>query len=133
ARTAGPGGAAGPPFRRRRPHHVKIRSPPPPASTSQITGDSPSHVGASALGWTKPQVPERRIPYTISPRPSADSTVPARSSRAPGSAGVSATRRVRAREKSTTRAPPANTHRQAAQGVNNTPSLGPPAPATPPA
>ena len=81
---------------------------------SQITGDSPSHSGAPGLGRTKPHVPERSTPYTIRPRPSADSTVPTRSSRAPSSAGVSAMRRVSAKMISTTRTSPANTHRQEA-------------------
>ena len=52
------------------------------------------------------------MPYTIRPRPSADSTVPTRSSRAPSSAGVSAMRRVSAKMISTTRTSPTNTHRQ---------------------
>jgi hypothetical protein len=60
---------------RRFSHHKKTRSTTPPARISQITGDSPSHAAAPGLGWTKPHVPERRTPYTIRPRPSADSTV----------------------------------------------------------
>ena len=105
------GGAA---RQRRFSHHKKTRSTTPPARISQITGDNPSHSGAPALGWTKPHVPERRTPYTTSPRPSADNTVPMRSSRAPSSAGVSAIRRVSPKMMSTTRTSPANTHRQEA-------------------
>ena len=37
-------------------------APTPPPRISQITGDRPSHVGASGFGCTNPQVPERRIP-----------------------------------------------------------------------
>ena len=48
---------------------------------SQITGDRPNQVGASGLGCTKPHVPERRIPKTTSPSPSAESSVPTRSRR----------------------------------------------------
>ena len=60
----------------------------PPPSISQIVGESPSHSGAPGLGLTKPHVPERRTPNTISPRPSADSAVPTRSSRTPALAAA---------------------------------------------
>jgi hypothetical protein len=69
---AGSSRAAAPRARRRASHHVKIHSTAPPERISQITGDSPSHFGASALGWTNPHVPERKMPYTMSPRRSAD-------------------------------------------------------------
>ena len=81
----------------------------PPASISQIVGDRPSHSGAPGLGFTNPQVPERRIPNTISPRPSAESAVPTRSSRTPVLRVPSAMRRASARIPSTTRTSPANT------------------------
>ena len=64
---------------------MKIHTTTPPPSSSQIVGDRPSHSGAPGLAFTNPQVPERRIPNTISPRPSAESAVPTRSSRTPGS------------------------------------------------
>ena len=86
----------------------------PPARISQITGESPSHSGASGLGCTKPHVPERRMPSTIRARPSAESAVPTRSSRTPSSAGVSFIRRVRRRITSTISTSPANTQRQEA-------------------
>ena len=89
--------------------------------------------GAPGLGWTKPHVPERRMPNTTSPRPSADSTVPTRSSRAPCSAGVSAIRRVSARMTSTTSTSPTNTHRHDRYVVNRPPISGPAATAIAPA
>ncbi len=69
-------------------------STPPPARISHTTGDRPSQVGAPGLGCAKPHVPMRRTPYTIRPRPSAESPVPTRSRRAPSSLGVSAVRRL---------------------------------------
>ena len=56
-----------------------------------ITGERPSHCGASGLGLTTPHVPDLRIPNTTRPRPVADSSVPKRSSCTPSSGGVSAT------------------------------------------
>ena len=79
-----------------------------------MTGESPSHSGAPGLGWTKPQVPERRTPSTIRPSPAADSAVPTRSSRTPSSAGVSFTRRASSRITRMIRTSPANTHRHEA-------------------
>ena len=38
------------------------RSTTPPASTSQTTGDSPIHSGASGFDCTKPHAPDRRMP-----------------------------------------------------------------------
>ena len=52
------------------------------------------------------------MPYTTSPKPRADNTVPTTSRWAPSSAGVSAMRRVNARMANTTRTSPTNTHRQ---------------------
>jgi len=109
---AGSTSTAPPRARRWFSHHEKTRSTSPPARISQNTGDNPSHAGAPALGWTNPHVPERKTPYTSSPRPSADSTVPTGSSRAPGSGGVSAMRRASAKMMSTIRTSPTNTHRQ---------------------
>ncbi len=43
-------------------HARKRLSTTPPASTSHTTGDNPRSSGASGFGWTKPHVPERRIP-----------------------------------------------------------------------
>ena len=85
------------------------------------------------MGWMKPHVPERRMPYTIRPRPSADSTVPTTSSRTPASAGVSAMRRVSIKMISTTTTSPANTHRQEAYVVSRPPISGPAATAIAPA
>ena len=81
----------------------------PPPSISQMVGDRPSHSGAPGLGLTNPHVPERTIPNTTSPRPSAESAVPTRSSRTPARRVPSAIRRARARIPSTTRTSPANT------------------------
>ena len=73
------------------------------------------------------------MPYTTRPRPSADSTVPTRSSRAPSSAGVSAIRRASPRMMSTMRTSPTNTHRQDRYVVNRPPISGPAATAIAPA
>ncbi len=85
-----------------------------PASTSQITGESPSHSGAPGLARTNPHAPDFRIPITISPRPAADSPVPTRSSLAPFSAGVSLIRRARPRITITISTSLTNTHRHEA-------------------
>ena len=73
------------------------------------------------------------MPYTTRPRPSADSTVPTTSSRAPCSAGVSAIRRASPRTMSTMRTSPTNTHRQDRYVVNKPPISGPAATAIAPA
>ena len=86
----------------------------PPARIIQITGESPSHSGASGFGCTKPQVPERRIASTIRPRPAAERPVPTRSSLTPSSGGVSFIRRVRSRITSTISTSLANTQRHEA-------------------
>ena len=80
-----------------------------PPRISQITGDRPIHCGASGAGRTNPHSPERRIPNTIMPSPSADSTVPNRSSFVPSSAGVSFTRRASTRITPTISTSPTNT------------------------
>ena len=82
---ASPGRSAPPrPGRVRRcSHSRKPQSTTPPPRISQITGDSPSHSGAPALGCTKPHAPDFSTPNTTSPRPSAESTVPTRSSFTP--------------------------------------------------
>ena len=77
---------------------TKSPSAAAPAKISQITGESPNHSGAPGFGCTKPQVPERRMPRTIRPRPAAERTVPTRSSLTPFSAGVSFIRRVRSED-----------------------------------
>ena len=59
---AGSSNAARPWSRRCFSHSRKPSSTAPPPSSSQITGDSPNQVGASGLGCTKPQVPERSTP-----------------------------------------------------------------------
>ena len=100
---------------------------------SQITGESPSHSGAPAAGCTKPHDPERRMPNTIKPRPSADSAVPTRSIRTPFAAGVSFTRRASTRITRTMSTSPANTHRHEAYVVNAPPISGPNAAAIAPA
>ena len=51
----------------------------PPARISQIVGESPIHSGPPCFGLTNPQVPERRMPKTISPSPTAERAVPTRS------------------------------------------------------
>jgi hypothetical protein len=63
----------------------------------------------------------------------ADKTVPTRSILMPGSAGVSAMRRVSARITSTTITSPANTRRQERYVVNSPPISGPAATAIAPA
>ena len=65
------------------------------------------------------------MPYTMRPRPAADSAVPTRSRCASGSAGVSAIRRARARMTNTPTTSPANTQRQDAYVVNSPPMSGP--------
>ena len=65
--------AAWPRAIRRFSHIANRPTTTPPASTSQITGESPSHSGAPGLGRTNPHAPERRMPITIRPRPAADS------------------------------------------------------------
>ena len=109
---AGSISAASPRLTRRFSHHTNSISTSAPAKIIQITGDSPSHSGASGFGFTKPHVPDLRTPSTIAPSPSADRAVPTRSSRAPSSAGVSFMRRARPRITSTMTTSPANTHRQ---------------------
>ena len=89
---------------------TQIKKRPP--MMSQIVGDNPAHVGASALGWIQPHSLERRTPKTIIPRPSAESTAPTTSSCGRSSTGASAIRRVRSRIASTTITSPANTQRQ---------------------
>ena len=79
-------------------HSAKRPRTAPPPSSNQTTGDIPSHCGASGLGWTKPQVPDRMTPYTITPRPAAESSVPTGSRRTPGTAGESAIRHVREKD-----------------------------------
>ena len=106
--------AAWPRAIRRFSHAMNRPSTTPPASTSQITGESPSHSGAPGLGRTNPHAPDLRMPITISPRPAADSPVPARSSLAPFSGGVSFTRRARARITITISTSLTNTHRHEA-------------------
>jgi hypothetical protein len=81
----------------------------PPARISQIVGERPIHSGPSGFGLTKPQVPERRIPKTISPRPAAESAVPTRSRRTFFSGAPPAIRRARKRIATTTRTSPAKT------------------------
>ena len=83
---------------RRFSHPMKSHSTTPPPSISQMHGDRPSHSGASGLGWTNPHVPARRTPNTMSPRPSADSAVPTRSSRTPASRVPSSIRRARSED-----------------------------------
>ena len=73
------------------------------------------------------------MPYTTRPRPSADSTVPTTSSRAPSSAGVSAIRRASPRTMRTMRTSPTNTHRQDRYVVTKPPIRGPAATAIAPA
>ena len=80
-RIAGSTRGSAPWASRRFSHSMNTQSTTPPPSISQIEGDRPSHSGADALGRTKPHSPARRMPNTISPRPSADSAVPTRSSR----------------------------------------------------
>ena len=87
----------------------KSQTTAPPASSIQITGERPIHSGASGLALTKPQVPARRIPSTISPRPSAESAVPTKSSRTFFSAAPASMRRVRKRIAITIRTSPAKT------------------------
>ena len=79
-----------------------------------MTGESPSHCGASGFGCTKPHVPERMMPKTIMPRPAAERSVPTGSSRTPGTGGESAMRRARTRMPSTITTSPAKTQRQLA-------------------
>ena len=76
-------GSRSPATSRRSPTRGTPRRRAPPASMSQIAGDSPSHSGAPAWAARTPTSPERRMPNTTSPSPSADSTVPTRSRRAP--------------------------------------------------
>ena len=61
-RIAGSSSAARPVSRRCFSHSRNRSSTAPPPRINQITGESPSHVGASGLGCTKPQVPARRTP-----------------------------------------------------------------------
>ncbi len=82
-----------------------------PAITSQITGESPSQCGAPGLGSTNPHTPDCKTPITISPRPSAESPVPTRSSLTPGFAGLSAIRRAKIRITTTIPTSQTNTHR----------------------
>ena len=62
-------------------HFMKTQITTPPPRISQIVGDRPSHCGWSGLGTTKPQVPARSTPNTISPSPVAERAVPTRSRR----------------------------------------------------
>ena len=89
----------------------KVHSATPPPSISQNAGDRPSHSGAPGLGLMNPHVPDRNRPYTIKPRPIADSTVPTTSSVTPSSAGVSAMRFVKARMPMMAMTSPTNTQR----------------------
>ncbi len=82
-----------------------------PPNRSQITGERPIHCGASGLACTTPQVPDFKMPNTISARPVDDSAVPYRSSFTPSSGGVSFTRRPNSRITATISTSPANTHR----------------------
>ena len=99
---------------RRFSHIANRQTTTQPASTSQITGESPSHSGAPGLARTNPHAPDFKVPITIRPRPAADSAVPTRSSRAPFSGGVSFTRRARARITITISTSLTNTHRHEA-------------------
>ena len=98
-----------------------------------MTGEAPSHCGASGLGCTKPHVPERMMAKTTMPSPAAERSVPTGSSRTPGTAGESAIRRARARMHSTITTSPANTQRQLAYVVSSPPTRGPTATAIAPA
>jgi hypothetical protein len=106
---AGSSSTLAPRARRRFSHAMNPRSTRPPPSSSQITGDRPSQLGAFGFGCTRPQVPERRIANTTRPSPAAERPVPTRSSFTPGSAGVSAMRRMSARMTATTSTSPTNT------------------------
>ncbi len=90
-----------------------------------MTGEAPSHCGASGFGCTKPQVPARTIPNTTIPSPAADRTVPIGSSLTPGSGGLSTMRRDIATITNTNRTSPANTQRQLAYVVKRPPISGP--------
>ena len=72
------------------PREEQAQQGEPADRTSQITGDRPIQAGASALGLTIPHDPDFSTPNTISARPAADSPVPTRSSRTPGSPATSA-------------------------------------------
>ena len=61
-RMAGSSRAAWPVSRRCLSQSRNSSSTTPPPRISQITGESPNHVGASGLGRTKPHEPERRTP-----------------------------------------------------------------------
>ena len=100
------------------------RSTPPP-SINQNAGDNPNQTGAPGLGSMKPHVPDRNRPYTIRPRPEADSTAPTVSSVTPSSAGVSAIRLEKARMPAITTTSPMNTQRHEKYVVQMPPINGP--------
>ena len=80
------------------PSHEQDHRTTPPPRISQIDRRQPEPDRARrASGWTKPHVPDRRMPNTISPRPSADSAVPTRSSLTPCSGGRVVDARARSR------------------------------------
>ena len=103
-----------PPFCSRRWHHSRnVHRGSRPPEISQITGDVPARVGASALGWTRPHSPALRIPSTNSAMPLAESTAPTTSMRGRlAGGGDSAIRRIATRKTTTTMTSPANTQRQ---------------------
>src|SRR5262245_61292781 len=104
-----------------------------PRVNSQITGETPNHTGAPSVGCSTPQLPALRMPNTIRLRPVPDNAVPTRSSRASGSGGVSAIRRVNTRITTTITTSLANTNRHDRYVVNRPPINGPAATATAPA
>src|SRR5215470_6958823 len=118
---------------RRRSQARNPRSTTPPAATNQTTGERPNQEGALGFGLTNPQAPACRIPNTTRPSPRADRTVPIRSRRADGSAGVSAIFLASTRIPTTIKTSPANTYRHDAYVVITPPIRGPTATAMAPA
>ena len=76
---------------------------------SHNVAETPKSAGASGLGDTQPQVPERSTPNTARPRPPADSTTPRRSIFGRAPSGSSSIRRASARMATTISTSPANT------------------------
>ena len=91
-----------------------------------MTGERPSHSGASGFGCTTPQTPARSTPKTTRAIPLADSAVPTRSRRGRGpEGGTSAIFRLSNRMPRTTITSPANTSRHDRYVVKKPPMSGP--------
>src|SRR5436190_8204965 len=118
---------------RRASHREKSQMTNNPARTSHTVGESPAQDGAPDFGWIQPHSPERRIPKTSRPSPSADSTAPTMSKRGRLSRGASAILRVKRRMTITSTTSPAKTQRHEKYVVQNPPISGPTATATAPA